>query len=323
MNGCKFLDELDEDHPIKSLTNWNIDFINHLICLIDFLNEHEIKNLDSRLKEIKRDKENWKSYISELEFCKRIVDFYPEFIPKYKGRETPDIKVILNSEEIFFEVKSLMDTDKDTQLYEKLHEIKSDYAIMIDYDPLNLSKEYIEITYCLVSKKIKGHSPGKFSIYNVLDIEIKEKREIANKFKPDGRTWVCLLPKETIKIDVNRLREKILLDFRDKYTQFKSAKNIYWVIDSKKWMYDFDEFKTVFYGEEKPEVPIEEKFRIYYTRIYSKMNGLFYGLDECFKILNGIVVILGDKSKLLINPRAQQKLDCSTKEKLKEVLNQG
>lgn len=340
MKGEKFLEQLEEDHPIKSIITWNDHFKKYLICLIDFLDKNTIKNLDSKLNELKRDKANWESYISEMEFCRKLADLSPEFIPSRNKGATPDIKISLNGEDIYFEVKLLRDVEMSTELFKRISEIISDYIVIINYDPLNLSKEYIEKAYQLVLNNIKEHKIGKFNINNVLDIEIKEKKDVAKEFKKESRTWVVLSMKEAIEIDVDKLKKKILLDFYNKLKQLKSVKNIFWVIDLRRWQYNIDDLKTVFYGNIVADYAIGTKNFVGFDDIYEvfrknpellngtnlvpcftypKKDGLFF--NEDFKILNGVVGIKGNKSLLLVNPFAWDQLDISIIRKLRKVIN--
>jgi len=340
MKGEKFLEQLEEEHPIKNIITWNDRFKKYLICLIDFLDKNTIKNLDSKLNELRRDKANWESYISEMEFCRKLAGLSPEFIPSKSKGAAPDIKISLNGEDIFFEVKLLKDVEMSTELFKRISEIISDYIVIINYDPLNLSKEYIEKAYQLVLNNIKERKTGKFNIDNVLDIEIKEKKDVAKEFKKESRTWVILSMKKAIEIDVGKLKRKMLLDFYKKLKQFKNVKNIFWVIDLERWQYSIDCLKEVFYGGIisdytigiKNFVGFEEIYKIYTknpelfndTNIvpcfsYPKKDGLFF--NEDFNILNGVVGIKKNKSHLLINPFAKNQLDIFIIRKLKEVIN--
>jgi len=342
MKGEQFLEALAEDHPIKIVTYLNKEFKWYLIDLIDFLSKKKIENLDLKLNELKKDKSNWESYVCELEFCRRVVDLSPRFIPSKEKGKTPDIKISLNEEDIFFEVKLLKNVGIGTELFKRVSEIISDYVVIINYDPLNLSKEYIKKAYQLILSNIKKRETGKFNVDNILDMEIKEKKDVAKEFKEKSRTWVILSMKQSMWIDVEKLKIKVLLDFYNKQRQFKSVKNIFWVIDLRRWQYNIDDLKKVFYGNIVTDytvgirnfVGFNDIYRVFRKNpglfddtnlipclTYPKKDGLFF--NEEFKILNGVIGIKGNKSLLLINPFARDQLDILIIKKLKEVINNG
>ncbi len=336
MRGREFLEHLTLDHPIKILTQSSYRFKDYIINLIDFLNSKKVEGLDSKLIEIKKDKENWESYLCELEFCKRIVGLSPVLIPSKRKGKKPDIKISIDGKDIFFEVKLIKDTDLSSRLFKMINEIRSDYVVMVRYDPFRLSESHIQELYKLILDNIKKYKTGKFNIADILEVNIIKKEELVKDFKKDQKTWVVLSMKKAVFVDLKKLRNKISLDFHEKLDQFRD-KNIFWVLDIKRWQYNFSNLQTIFYGTTIADIEVKTKefkdiLEIFMKNpellegtdllprfIYPQKDGLFF--HEEFKLLNGVIIIKGDKSKLLINPFAKNQLDIKVIRRLKYLIN--
>src|SRR5271157_2981910 len=130
----KYLDSFGDDHPLLIFFELNSEYKTYFDKLLGELDS--VPNLISKIK-IMKDAANWESTVSELEFARSIKVLNPEFIQK---GNTPDLKITLNGESIFFEVKLLADTDEASRIYKELWAIPSDFIVKIDYALLDKKK---------------------------------------------------------------------------------------------------------------------------------------------------------------------------------------
>lgn len=161
-----------------------------------------------------KDTANWESAVSELEFARSIKVLNPEFIQK---ENTPDLKITLNGESIFFEVKLL--TDEASRIYKELWAIPSDFIVKVDYALLD--KKKVDAIIEFVTAKIKSQQTGSFSLDDT-DIRIQKKKILGLE-----RTGVISTMKEAITIPFEPLRKKVFKDFWDKMHQFLSGQFVF------------------------------------------------------------------------------------------------
>jgi hypothetical protein len=323
----KYLNSFDDSHPLLNFFELNPDYKTDFDKLLGELDS--IPNLESKIK-IMKDASNWDSIVSELEFARSIKALNPEFI---QAKNKPDLKITLNQEDIFFEVKLLSDTDEASRVYKEIWAEPSDFVVKIDYGLLDEGKADAIIEF--VKTKIKSQQTGSFSI-NGTDIEISKKKTIGSE-----RTWVVSTMK-SIKISFEWLRKKVLKDFWDKLHQFSSEQFVFWVIDVKNWKYATDDldFKDIVYGKTVEDpiigyrnfVGFEDIYKAYMTRPpelfndtglvptfrYPLKDGLFF-LNEA-KCLDGLVVRSFSKQYFLVNPFSEPQLQLNTIRTLKERL---
>jgi hypothetical protein len=299
-------------------------------CFNELLGEIDsIPNLNSKIR-IMKDASNWESIVSELEFARNIKALNPEFI---QTENKPDLKITLNGESVFFEVKILAATDPSHKVYKEIWAEPSDFVIKIYYGLLDEGKADAIIEF--VKTKIKNQQTGSFSL-NGTDIEINKKKTVGSE-----RTWVVLIMKEAIKISSEWLRRKVFKEFWDKLHQFSSEQFVFWVIDVKNWKYATDDidFKDIVYGKtvEDPYIGIkhyvgfEDIYEVYEktpelfdnTGLVPKLHypmkdGLFF-LNEA-KCLDGLVVRSFSKQYFLVNPFSEPQLQLNTIRILREKL---
>jgi hypothetical protein len=151
----KYLNSFDDNHPL--LISFELDseyktYFNGLLGELD-----SVPNLISKIK-ILKDGSNWESTVSELEFARSIKALNPEFIQE---GNRPDLKVTLNGESIFFEVKLLADTDEASRVYRELWAIPSDFVVKIKYGLLE-KKEKTDAIIDLSREKLRTNKLVRF-----------------------------------------------------------------------------------------------------------------------------------------------------------------
>jgi hypothetical protein len=102
--------DFPDDHPLKIASTIEnkrlLDFFESLLTKL-----REVKGLPSKINEIKRDKGNFNSYVSELKvaaFLKDRVDDL-EIIPSSKEGKNPDISAENSGKTVTIEVKRIED----------------------------------------------------------------------------------------------------------------------------------------------------------------------------------------------------------------------
>lgn len=256
----KYLNSFDDDHPLLISFELNSEYKTYFNELLGELDS--VPNLNSKIK-IMKDASNWESIVSELEFAKSIKELNPEFI---QTKNKPDLKITLNGENVFFEVKLLADTDEASRVYKEIWAVPSDFVVKIDYDLLD--KEKADAIIESVITKIKSQQTGSFSL-NGTDIEINKKKTAGYE-----RTAVILTMKEAIKISFEWLRRKVFKDFWDKMHQFLSEQFVFWVIDVKNWQYGTDDidFKQIVYGTTVEDLSIGIRLFVGFEDIYKAFD---------------------------------------------------
>jgi len=325
----KYLNSFDDDHPLLILFELNPEYKTYFNELLGELDS--IPNLNSKIK-IMKDASNWESTVSELEFAKSIKVLNPEFIQE---ENRPDLKITLNGESVFFEVKLLIDTDEASRVYKELWAVPSDFVVKIDYGLLD-KKEKVDAIIEFVIAKIKSQQTGSFSL-NGTDIKIQKKKTVGSE-----RTGVISTMKEAITIPFEPLRKKVFKDFWDKMHQFLSEQFVFWVIDVKRWQYCVDDidFKRVVYGTTVADLGIGRRLfvgfediytafeknpelfndtRLVPTFTYPERDGLFF-LNEA-KCLDGLVIRSFSKQYFLANPFSAPQLKFDTIRTLRRLLN--
>jgi len=326
----KYLDSFGDDHPLLIFFELNSEYKTYFDKLLGELDS--VPNLISKIK-IMKDAANWESTVSELEFARSIKVLNPEFIQK---GNTPDLKITLNGESIFFEVKLLADTDEASRIYKELWAIPSDFIVKIDYALLD--KKKVDAIIEFVTAKIKSQQTGSFSLDNT-DITIQKKKTLGSE-----RTGVISTMKEAITIPCEPLRKKVFKDFWDKMHQFLSEQFVFWVIDVERWQYGIDDidFKTVVYGRTVEDPVIASRLFVGFDDIYQAFakngevfnntglvprltyplkDGLFF-LNEA-KCLQGLIINARPfrKQYFLINPFSAPQLKLDTIRTLKRYLD--
>lgn len=314
----KYLSSFDDSHPLLVSFELNDEYRAYFDKLLSELDS--VPNLIGKIKVLK-DASNWESTVSELEFARSIKSLNPEFIQE--GNK-PDLKITLNGESIFFEVKLLADTDEASRVYRELWAIPSDFMVRIEYGLLE-KKEKADAIIEFVTTKIKNQQTGSFS-FDDTEIEIQKKKTSSSE-----RTGVISTMKEAMTIPFEPLRRKVFKDFWDKMRQFLSEQFVFWVIDVKRWQYDADDFRTVVYGTtvtdltvgirhfvgfEKIYRALEKNHELVYDTglvprfIYPEKDGLFF-LDEA-NCLDGLIVKSFTKQYFLPNPFSTPQLKFDT-----------
>lgn len=332
----EYLGKFDESHPLILQFKINPDYMEYFDKLLS--NLINVPNLENKINELRKDKGNWESYISELKFCNRIIQLEPKFIPSKGEKADPDLEIELDGEKIFFEVKLLSETDESKRVYKELFSIRSDYIVIINYDIL--TKEKADKLIEAIKERIYNKKTGEFRL-DFADIKIIEKNSLSKK-SGKKNTYLIMTTRETAEIERETLKRKLLLDFYKKIKQFNSGRKVFWVLDIDRWKYSVECVKEVFHGtttydlsgglshyvgfekiykyfDKNPEIvqstDIMPKF------IYPNKDGLIFNDD--FKILNGIVAFKENKMGFFINPFAENQIDIQRFRKLKNFFEKG
>jgi hypothetical protein len=323
----KYLSSLDDSHPLLVSFKLNDEYRMHFDKLLGELDS--VPNLIGKIK-ILKDASNWESTVSELEFARSIKALNPEFIQE--GNK-PDLKITLNGESIFFEVKLLADIDEANRIYRELWAMPSDFVVKIEYTLLD-KREKADAIIDFVASKIKNRQTGSFSLDDT-EIEIQKKKTVGSE-----RTWLMMTMKEAITIDFDLLRRKIFKDFWDKIRQFLSEQFVFWVIDVKRWQYGEDDYRRVVYGNTVEDLSVGMTHFVGFEKIYKayeknrelvhhtglipsfhypEKDGLFF-LDEA-SCLDGVIIRSFTKQYFLANPFSSPQLRFDTLRTLKRLFN--
>ena len=335
----KWFSGINEDHPIikniklypKSKKYWN-----NLLCEID-----NISGLRNKISEMKNDPAGYKSIISELEFCRKIITFNPKFISSRTKGPSPDIEATVLGQIFYFEVKSIMETDEMRHVFEEIRKIKSFYIVWISYYKINKnqSDDLITIVKTLIDEK----STGIFvTVDGEFKIEIEKKRKIAGKSR-SHKTAVIMGLQEPVTIgkkELSNFRKKIIMDFFKKERQLKSNRPIFLVLYLDRWIMTSDDIKQLLYGMITEDhvvgcrnfVGFEKIYKAYNSHleivnstsivpkfIYPEKDGLYF-MDN-FNILNGVITVYNNSYEFFINPFAEKQIRIDEFRVLKRFFN--
>jgi hypothetical protein len=205
----------------------------------------DVPNLDSRIAGVGRDKskEGWESLLGELEFCKSIKHLSPEFVPETSTGRTPDLKVSFEGQDVYFEVKSLVDLDYSGLVYSELSEIDSPYVVSIENDFLNrdLARSLLEE----IKGKITSGTVGRFSAgTNIADYEVSQKPPALTSQK----TIVVMGFRDSVTVLYSPIRRKLFKDFYSKESQLSENPYAFLVFVTKGWRIEASDIKDMVYG---------------------------------------------------------------------------
>jgi len=335
----KWFGGFSDDHPIiKNIKLYpnSKKYWNTLLSDLD-----SVTGLRRKIAEMKRDVAGYKSILSELEFCRKINDFNPKFISSNTRKPTPDIEATVSSQSVYFEVKSLMETDEMRHVFEEIRKIKSYYFIWISYDRIDKdqSEDIIEIVKKLIEEKSTGIFVTKDGDFQ---IEIEKKRKIPGKPR-SRKTAIIMDLREPVKIGKEELkyfRKKIIMDFFKKERQLKSVQPIFLVLYLNRWIMEPDDIRRIFYGTicedlvvgirnfkgfekiyeiERKHPDIAYSSGLIPKFIYPEKDGLFF-IDN-FDILNGIISVKRNQCSFIINPFAQNQISQNLFRALRNFFN--
>lgn len=193
-----------------------------------------IPSLKNRIAQIKKNKIEFKTFQWELKEASYYAnkEFQEiEFIPKTKNKKTPDFRVRIDEEWIYFEVTSFMNFPLEVKFQdfeEELYNVISHYDInIIIQDEIDYNEEMIAEIKNIIMKELKmkienGTIGGCYSPKSFVKFEIDYKEEKS----PTLLSFPC-----SIDIKLNSKNDKyspIILDvIADKKGQFKNLqKNI-------------------------------------------------------------------------------------------------
>lgn len=241
----------------------------------------EVKGLSSKINEIKKDKGNFNSYVSELKvaaFLKDRVDDL-EIIPSSKGGKNSDIRANKGDKEFFVEVKLL--ADLESKLFEEIHRIESSYIVEVEAKDL-LTESEIESLIEIIKQKIERGEKGEF-LENFANIRIRNKSDYGIKYKEDQRTYLLKTQKESIKINFKKVKRKILLDFYDKIGQLTNKKPTIWAIDLARWYVDEKDIEEIVYGRDYEDRSIFWKVTLLSDLLKSLCAPYFEKIEKAYK----------------------------------------
>jgi len=324
----RYLREFKDDHPLLTLFGLNqeyMEFFDKLLGEID-----SIPNLNSKIKQMRKDSSNWESIVSELEFARKIKALNPKFV-SVKGSPSPDICIDCLGEQVYFEVKLLADTEEASRVYREIWAVESDFRVEIVYENLDQDKpDKANRLIDFVKKKIQNHQTGSFEVDGH---EVRIQKKISAK---SSRTALIMRSKEAFLVPLELLKRGIFRVFYDKILQFSAQDFVFWVIDVQRSKYGLDFFKAIVYGNTvsdkvvglKHYVGFEDIYQIYLKNpelfnntdivpefTYPKKDGLFFLKDA--KCLNGIIIKSRGRTSFLLNPFADPQLDINIIRKLK------
>jgi hypothetical protein len=279
----KYLGTFKENHSLLVQFDINPDFMDYFENLLAELDG--MPNLKMKIEKMKNSSE-WESTFSELEFARKLKELNPEFV-RTKGSPTPDIKANILGEDVYFEVKMLVENDAASRVDHEILKIESDLIVRIDYGNYETfdngkADRLIEFIRTKISAKEIG-------FHSFEDTEIEITKKTSAKTKRTELKTSC-----SFAISMESIRKKVFNDFNKKLNQFESCNPIFWVIGCQKWQYSTDCFASI-------------------------VNGLFL-LKEA-KCLNGVIAIVHDYPHLLINPFAKQQLGSESIRKLNELFH--
>ena len=186
--------DFPEDHPLKIASA--VDNKALLIFFESLLSKlWEVTGLTSKIKDIKKDKANFNSYVSELKvaaFLKDRVDGL-EILPS--RRKGPDIRAKKEDIEFFVEVKLL--DDLESKLFEEIHQIKSPYIVEVETKSLLTEKPAITALIGIIKQKIENGESGNFPGY-FADITIRNKNDYRREGREFERTYLLKTQKQEL-----------------------------------------------------------------------------------------------------------------------------
>jgi hypothetical protein len=279
----KYLDTFKDDHPPLIQFDLNPDFMNYVEKLLAEIDN--MSNLKMKIEEM-RDSSNWESAFSELEFARKLKELNPEFVRTRNGYPTPDIRANILGEDVFFEVKLLVENDAATCVSHEIWKIESDLIVKIDYGNCEMfDNEKACRLIDFIRNKINAKEIGSY-VFEGINVEIANKKTIKTK-----RTELIISC--TFEIPMESIRKKVFKDFDDKLNQFRSCSPIFWVIDCQKWKCSTDCLASI-------------------------ANELFLQAEA--KCLNGIIAIVHENTHLFVNYFAKQQINSESIRKLNELL---
>ncbi|MDD5446549.1 MAG: hypothetical protein PHY36_01530 [Methanocellales archaeon] len=324
----KNFDDLSDDHPIRiAEAIENKDLLEYLEGLLYKL--QGVKGLSDRIEEIKRDKKSFYSFISELKVAAFLKDKSDdlEIIPPSKKVRNPDIKIIKNGRDFFVEVKRL--SNLENKIFEEIHQISSPYFIKVATKGL-LNENEINSLIEFIKQKIDAETVGEFP-NDFGDLIIENKDRYGIKYEKNQKTYLMITQKEVIRVDFDKVKERVLLDFYAKLDQLTNESPTIWAIDLERWCVDEEDIERLVYGTIFEDKGILFKPRIkevlnslsqpYFDKIvkayqrdmalmlkcsllptlyYRKTDGLF--LRDEVEVLNGVLVFRYNKIKFYPNP---------------------
>jgi len=323
----KHLNGFRNDHPLLV----NFKYVPSSMRYIEnLLKELEgTPNLEIKIAKLRRDPDNWESYIAELELARKLKALNPEFIKEQNGRngKTPDLKIRLSTEnDVFFEVKLFRDLDPIwEEVKREIEKIKSDLIVYVHlYPNIELYKNQAVKLKDYIKSKIEDGSTG-FFIYVKDEIEVRiDKKEDIDQSK---RTLFSFCRSKG-KVNAEHIRRIIRDAFNRKVEQFKSRNPLYWVIDcNEKWEYDITDFKRAFYGDsictDKTVLELSNEHFLdpKATPNQPDKTGLFF--QENAEFISGVLVITERDVYLLNNPSAKQQLDNNSITELKNTFQRS
>ncbi|MEJ5327073.1 MAG: hypothetical protein WHU54_02325 [Candidatus Bathyarchaeia archaeon] len=308
----KYLDTFDKNHPL--LVHFydcpaSMDYVENLFAELG-----GIPNFKNKIDRLRKDGNNWESYLSELVFAEKLkkLNLNPKFLIERKGFSTPDIKVNIVGEDVFFEVETLLKllkSDAIRRVWKEIGKIESDFIVKIDFGTLDyewIDKEADNLIK-FIKSKISAKETGSYS-YPVdkeaidtlkrdvgthhIKIEITENASAKTKRTEDATL-------SSFKILMEPVRKKVFENFFSdkKQKQFKSYSPIFWVIDCQILDVSIECFASI-------------------------VNELFS--QEEAKCLNGVIVrIYGCKYEFWINHLAKKQLCNEQIEKLNELFQKS
>lgn len=271
---------LQTGHPLESS---NLEYLAHVENILRTIDG--IPNLAGKIKESKAIT-NWESVFSEFEFAERLMPLKPEFIKRENKSVVIDLKATLFGEDIFFEVKTLAQTELNSEIHEEISKIPSDLCVTLN--GIVTEKEEVGKIVDFLKEKISINETGDFTA-GYFGINIEKK---IHKY-PNQKTLII----SSFQTPFNWIKYKISKTFSDNLRQFRSRSPIFWVIDCKKISYSHYGFKVI---------------------LLNAIEGLFYLEDA--KCLNGVIALIHGNVDLFLNPNVKKKLDGNSVAELKDLL---
>ena len=289
----KYLGTFDKDHPL--LVHFDaipdsMDYVENLFAELG-----DIPNFKKKIDRLRKDGDNWESYLYELDFARKLekLNLNPEFLIERRVSPTPDIKANILGKDMFFEVETLLkvlESDAILRVWKEIGKIESDFIVKIDFGKLNFEKKKADRLIEFIRNKISAKEIGSYS-YDAIEIEITMKPSSAKTKRTE------LMTLGPFEIPMEAIRKKVFKNFFSdkKQKQFKSYSPIFWVIDCQILDASIECFASI-------------------------VNELF--LREEAKCLNGVIVrIYGWKYEFWINHLAKQQLCNEQIEKLNELFH--
>ncbi|MGQ9642145.1 MAG: hypothetical protein ACUVUF_08555 [Candidatus Bathycorpusculaceae bacterium] len=222
----------------------SMDYFEDLFAELD-----DVPNFKTKIDRLRRDGDNWESYLSEFDFARKLkkLNLNPEFLIEKKNSSTPDIKANILGKDVFFEVEALLKMLKSNalrRLRKEIMKIESDFIVKIDFGTLDdewIDKEADNLIK-FVRSKISAKETGSYSFpvdketIDALKCELGTRRikvEITKKTSAVKTKKTEIATLSSFKIPMEHIQEKVFKNFfgDKKQKQFKSYSPIFWVID--------------------------------------------------------------------------------------------